>query len=212
MSWVAVAVVGGTVASGYLSSQAQKSAAKDASRAQIESSDAAIAEQRRQFDAIQELLAPYVQAGETALTSQMALIGLAGPEAQQQAIQQLEQSPQFEALTQQGENALLQNASATGGLRGGNTQQALAEYRPSVLSNLIQQQYQNLGGITSIGQASAVQQANIGQQTGVNVGNLLQQQGSARAGDYLARGQAQSNFYNSIPQAFTLGGVLGGKF
>lgn len=212
MSWVAVAVGGATIAGSYISSESQKSAAKDASKAQIESSDAAIAEQRRQFDAIQELLSPYVKAGETALTSQMALIGLAGPEAQQQAIQQLEQSPQFEALTRQGENAILQNASATGGLRGGNTQGALAEYRPSMLSNLIQQQYQNLGGITSTGQASAVQQANVGQNTSSNISNLLTAQGNAQANNYLAQGQASSNFASSIPAAFILGGRLGGKF
>ena len=111
MSGIATAVVGSAVIGGVVQSRAASKAAD----AQTQSSEAGIAEQRRQFDAIQELLAPYVQAGTSAITGQEALIGLAGPEAQAEAITALEQSPQFEAIVSQGEEALLQNAAATGG-------------------------------------------------------------------------------------------------
>ncbi len=56
-----------------------------------------------------------------------------GMEAQQGAISGLEGSPIFQALARQGEDAILQNASATGGLRGGNVQGALGQFRPAAL-------------------------------------------------------------------------------
>jgi hypothetical protein len=98
----------------------------------------------------------------------------------------------------EGENAILQNASATGGLRGGNTQLALSRFRPSVLSQLIQQQYERLGGLTSVGQASATGQAAAAQQTGANVSSLFQNQGTALANAALAKGNAQAQFIGGV--------------
>ena len=60
----ALAVGGATLASGAL----QSSAAKSAAKTQAGAAEAGIEEQRRQFDAIQELLKPYVQAGQGAIT------------------------------------------------------------------------------------------------------------------------------------------------
>ena len=201
MSWVAVAVVGATTIGGVISSNQQADAARSAAGAQTQAAQAGIAEQRRQFDFIQELLAPYIRTGETALTQQQALLGLGGEEAQQSAIEAIEESPEFQALTRTGEEAILQRASATGGLRGGNVQRALSEYRPQVLSGLINQQYQRLGGLTNLGQASAVGVGAAGQQTGTQISNLLAQQGAAQAGQALAQGQAQSQLTQSIAQA-----------
>jgi hypothetical protein len=130
---------------------------------------------------------------------------LAGATAQQKAIQGIAQGPQMQALVQQGENAILQNASATGGLRGGNTQAALAQFRPQMLSQLLQQQFQNLGGISGLGQASAAGQAAAAQQTGQSISGLLGQQGAAQAGNALAQGQAQANLYSGIGSAIGQG-------
>jgi hypothetical protein len=68
------AAVVGAGASVYSSSKASK-AAKSASNVQAESSDAAIAEQRRQFDAMRELLRPYIEAGNPELTKPFASVG-----------------------------------------------------------------------------------------------------------------------------------------
>lgn len=201
-----LAMAGATIYAGSKSASAAKSAAST----QAASAQAGIEEQRRQFDLTQKLLGPYAQAGEGALAAQQALIGLAGPEAQATAIRNIEMSPQFTSMIAQGENALLQNASATGGLRGGNTQAALAQFRPNLLSGLIQQQYENLGGLTTTGANAAAGVGSAGMQTGANVSNLLQQQGAARAGGQLAAGQS------FLPQAIASGlGVfsgLGGTF
>lgn len=201
MAWVAVAVVGGSVVSGMLASDAQQSAASTAAGAQTAASEAGIAEQRRQFDAIQKLLAPYVSSGETAIGAQKNLIGLGGAGEQQKAIEGLQNSPQFQMLQQQGENALLQNASATGGLRGGNLQAALAQFRPQILSQLIESQYGKLGALSGLGQASAAGQAAAAQQTGSDIAALLGQQGAAQAGSALASGQAQAQAWGSVGQS-----------
>lgn len=202
-----LALLGGSIASGLISSGAQRSAATTAAEAQTEAAQLGIDEQRRQFDAVTELLKPYVEAGESAIGGQMALAGLQGPEAQQAAITALEQGPQYEALVRQGEEALLQSAAATGGLRGGNVQGALAQFRPQMLSNLIEAQYSRLGGLTNVGQASAARQAAAGQVTSGNISNLLQQQGAATAGAALARGQATANMFGDI--AGTIGTIAG---
>lgn len=203
MSGIATAVVAGTVATGYLSSRAQSRAADTAAAAEIQGTTMAVEEQRRQFDKVQELLKPFIESGVGALGGQQALIGLKGDEAQAAAIEDLKASPEFAAMVGEGENAILQNASATGGLRGGNTQLALSRFRPSVLSQLINQQFERLSGITSLGQASATGQAAAAQQTGANVSSLFQNQGTALANAALAKGNSQAQFLSGV------GGTVG---
>lgn len=201
--WVAGAAIGGAV----LTSQSQKKAAKTAAGAQQQSTDAAIAESQRQFDEFQRVLKPYVQAGEGGLGGLMDIIGLGGEGAQSAAIENIQQSPQFEAIMRQGEEAILQNASATGGLRGGNTQAALARFRPQVLSDLIQQQYSRLAGVAQLGQASAAGTGSAALQTGQNVGNLLVEQGQAMGSAALARGNANANLWGNIAGAVGYAGA-----
>lgn len=185
-----------------------KQAAKGAERAaatQAAMSEQSIAEQRRQFDKLVELMSPYVTAGTGAMAGQQALIGLQGGEAQRQAIEGLAQSPEMQALIQQGENAMLQQASATGGLRGGNVQAALAQFRPQVLSALINQQYGRLGGLSQMGQASAAGQASAGMGMASNVGELLGQKGAALAGGQMAKAGVARQAFGDI---LAIGGTI----
>lgn len=226
-------VVGGTT---LLSNKAQSDAAESAANAQSASSAAGIAEQRRQFEALQKILEPYVkagtgaidglspyaQAGAPALQQQQAIAGLLGPTAQAQAIRQMESSPLFQAQMRQGENAMLQNASATGGLRGGNIQGALAQFRPQMLSAEIDKQYSRLGGLTALGQmtqqnlaqlgqASAAGSASAGMQSAGNIAGLLAQQGAAQAGGILGQSAAFSNTLSAIPQGLAMWGGMTGR-
>jgi hypothetical protein len=50
---------------------------------------------------------------------------------------QIMAGPEYQAMIREGENAMLQNASATGGLRGGDTQNALANFRQNTLAQMI---------------------------------------------------------------------------
>jgi hypothetical protein len=132
------------------------------------------------------------------MAEQQALIGLKGQEAEQAAITKQEQSPIFQALTQQGENAILQNAAATGGLRGGNVQVALSQFRPQVLNSLIEQQYNRLGGFTKLGQASAAGQAESGMASADSIANLLANQGAATAGGQIAKGNVVRQSFGDL--------------
>ena len=192
---------------------AQTAAAQSGIDAQLEATKLGIDEQRSQFDEIQKLLSPYVDAGQSSLIGQLDLLGVSGGGSQQQAIAGLEGSPQMQAMIQQGENAMRQNASATGGLRGGNTQAALAQFRPQVLSQLINQQYERLGGIASLGQNAAAGVGNAGMSTGANISGLLQasgtnqanllaQQGAAQAGNAIAQGNAMQSALGSLSNAY----------
>lgn len=205
MSGIATAVVAGSVITGVMASNAQEDAAATAAGAQTATSEASIAEQRRQFDVVQALLKPYVDAGSGAIGQQQALLGLSGADAQRDAISALEAGPQFQSMMKQGENAILQNASATGGLRGGNVQATLAQFRPQLLSQLIEQQFGKLGTISGLGQASAAGQAAAAQNTGNAISNALTQQGQAAAGAALASGQAQAQMWGNIGN--TIGSV-----
>jgi hypothetical protein len=103
-------------------------------------------------------------------------------------------------LQQQGENAILQNASATGGLRGGNIQGALAQFRPALLNQALEQQYSRLGGMTQLGQRSAAGVGAAGMETGTNISNLLGQQGAALAGGELGQAKAYGQILNMPAQ------------
>ena len=195
-----------------VSSYLQSRAARQASEAQQAMSQEAISEQRRQFDRVQELmqpyvgagyvgldrLAPYITAGERAFEQQAALSGLSGPEAQRAALEGISTSPGFQETVRQGEEAMLARASATGGLRGGNLQAALAQFRPQMLQQAIEQQYGRLGGLAgtglnltqnlvSGGQAAAGGVGAAGGAMASNVGNLLAQQGAAQAGGIIGQ-------------------------
>lgn len=200
---VGAAVVGSAIASRNSSkaagkaADAQSEASQYAADAQAAATEKGIAEQRRQFDKMVGILSPYVGAGNQALSQQKSLLGLNGAQMQKQALSAIQSSPYFQTVARQGETSILQNASATGGLRGGNTQAALGQFRPQLLNQLVQQQYQNLGGITSIGQNSAAQTGNAGMQSAGNIGNLYSNLGAGQAAAYNASGQAQA------------GGILG---
>jgi hypothetical protein len=186
-------VVGG---SQLIGSSMQASAAGDAAAIQSGAAQAGIEEQRRQFDALQSLLKPYTEAGLPALEQQQAFLGLRGPEAERAAIERISGGERFQELTRQGEEALLQRASATGGLRGGNVQAALAQFRPQVLNQLIEEQYGRLGGMTTLGQRSAAGVGAAGMESGTNVANLLAQQGAAQAGGEIGQAKAYGQLFN----------------
>lgn len=203
MSGIATAVIGSAVIGGIVSSNA----AGKAAGAQKDASEAGIAEQRYEFDKVQELLKPYSDAGEGAVGQQSDLLGLNGPEAQAKAIAGIQSSPEFSALTKQGEEGITQNASATGGLRGGNIQSALAQFRPQLLSQLIESRFGKLSSVAGVGQASAAGTAAAAQNTGNNISGLLAQAGQASAGAYMAQGQAVSNVAGSVGQLALLKGL-----
>lgn len=171
---------------------------------QAQAAEAGTAEQRAAREELRRLLTPYTEAGLPALEAQQAALGLRGPAAQAKYVAGQEASPIFQALARQGEEGILQQASATGGLRGGNVQGALAQFRPALLNQFLTQQYERLGGMTSLGQQSAAGVGTAGMQSASSIADLLGQAGAARAGAALGVGKAISSPFNLLS---TLGGM-----
>jgi hypothetical protein len=182
------------------------SAAKKASNIEAASLQAGVDETRAAREELRTLLQPYTEAGGPALQAQMAALGLAGPEAQQAYVTQQEQNPLFQSLARQQEEAILQGASATGGLRGGNVQGALAQFRPQLLNQFLEQQYTRLGGMTQLGQRSAAGVGASGMEAAGSIAELLGKRGEAQAGGALARGKMFSDILGEV------GGVAKGLF
>lgn len=186
---------------------AANEAAQAAAGVQADASLAGIDEQRRQFDATQANLQPFQDAGVGALTQQQALLGLSGQEAQQAAYTGLEESAGQRFLRDRQERALLRNASATGGLGGGNVQTALQQQAMGFAQQDIQNQFGRLGQLAGQGQQAVTTGGQLGGQTATNIANLQGAAGAARASGILAPAQNEAAFTN---QLFALGGQVAG--
>lgn len=198
MSWVAAAVGGAALVGGIGSAVIGSNAAGRASSAQERAAQLGVDEQRRQFDQLQTLLSPYAQAGTGAIQGYGDLLGSNGNTAQQSAIDAIKGSAAYTSARDTGTNAILANASATGGLRGGNVQASLGKFEPALLSSLINQKMQGYGGLISIGQNAAAGVGNAGLSTGRSISDLYGQAGAAQAGGYLADGRAAIGGINAI--------------
>jgi hypothetical protein len=186
-------LVGSLIGSGSAKRQSRKAEA-----ASIAGMEKGIAETRRQFDVTQGNFKPWLDAGTQALGAQGNLVGLNGNDAQQAAITSLRASPLYQSLFRNGEEALLQNASATGSMRGGNMQRGLADFGADTLSTVIQQQLASLGGIAGQGYNSAGALGQFGAQASSDVASLYGAQGAARAGGLLQRGAINMQNWKNI--------------
>jgi hypothetical protein len=200
-------------------SAAQQGMSREAIAAQMHAQQLAIAEQRRQFDALVKRSQPYMQAGQMGLNGMLNLAGLNGSQAQKKAVNGLQNGADFQESLQQGENAILGNAAATGGLRGGNTQAALGQFAPAMLQQAIDQQYARFGGLGQMGQNTAMsvgtQGMGMANQIGATLGGTANQIGTqygnigqAQAGQAIANGQAGANMWGGLAGA--AGSFFGG--
>jgi hypothetical protein len=178
--------------------------AKKAAREQTKALQMQINEQRQAYADAQGLLGQFSQAGQGGLQSYLALLGQSGPQAQQAAISGLQQTPGYQAQLQAGQRAILQNAAATGGLRGGNVQQGLAEFGSGLFGNYYQQQLDRLGMLQSQGLQTQSALANIRQGAAAQIGNTYANIGDAKAQGILAQQAAQQE-----QQSDMLGGLGG---
>ncbi|WP_394659890.1 hypothetical protein [uncultured Novosphingobium sp.] len=213
---------------GLFGGGAQKKAANQAMQAQTAALNRAIDIGNQQFQQTRSDYMPYTQAGTAAIGDLSALLGLgglselgatqAGRDRQAEAIAQLPQGPLYQSLYRNGEEALLQNAAATGGIRGGNTQRGLADFGSDVLANVYQNQLSNLSGVAGLGLGATGSVASFGANNANNAAGLTTQIGQAQANNYLARGrinaQGWQNAGSFLDSAISAGlpGAGGGGF
>ena len=188
--------------------KAQMAASRRAADANLQGTRESIASQEKMFGVSKELMDPFREAGLTGMEQMMALGGMSGPDAQRAAMQGIQDSPEFNMLMDQSRQGLLSGASATGGLRGGDTQRAMAELSPNLLMGLADRQYGRLTGLTNLGQASAAGQAGSADALGANLGRTHQMGGQLQAQAHTQYGQARAG--SSLGQAQAIGqGIKG---
>lgn len=178
---------------------------------EIQAAEAAkgVEEQRRQFDLTRQDNLPFLNAGQQALGGQLNLLGLNGSGAEQDAINAILASPMYQSLVGQGEEAIRANASATGGLRGGNIQRSLAGFRSDLLGQSILSRMTQLGSVASGGVQTAANLGQFGQANADSIANLFGQRGSALAGGTIARG---SSNLRGVQTAAQIGATAAGFF
>lgn len=126
-------------------------------------------------------------------------------------------SPFYQAAVQQGENSVLRNSAATGGLRSGTTSENLAQVNQNALLSAYNDQVGGLQGLAALpSNANTIAQyyAGIGSTLGqgqINYGNTLGQ-GQVTSAQTLAQGQisaadAIANSNNAAAQAMSQGQV-----
>lgn len=192
----------------------QKKAIKQATKAQVQMTEKAIAEQARQFDTTRTDFMPWLEAGKGGLRDLGDLVGINGGTKQATAIEALKASPFYQSLFRSGEEAVLQNASATGGIRGGNTQRGLADFGADTLMATIERQLASLGGLAGMGMGATESVANFGQNKANAISGLYKDQGNAIASGALARGGVNAQMWQNAGGILDsiAGAFLGGGF
>lgn len=214
--------------SGLFGGGAQKKASRKAMEAQVAAYNRGIDLQQQQYDTTRSDYMPYTTAGGNAVTALDDLMraamggGYGTPptratpemvEAQEALEAKLTSSPLYQTLYRGGEEAVLQNASATGGLRGGNTSRGLADFGSDVLARVYDDQFQKLGALAGLGIGATGSVASAGLANANAATQLYGQIGDARANNYLTRGGINAanfrnigSFADSIASSFMPGG------
>lgn len=115
-------------------------------------------------------------------------------------------------MINQGTEGVLQNASATGGLRGGNTQTALADFRANAFNQVLQNQIANLGGAVGVGSGATGAVANFGAHTADQISSGYTSIGNSQFNSILGKQQAYNNMSDQIASiiANAMSGGMGG--
>ena len=235
MSWIAVAIVGGSVVSGMLGADAATSAADTQAGAARD----ATAAQRAMFDKTEANVAPWLEAGQSSLKDLMAGIQPGGQFDQTPyapfTMDKFHSDPGYQFQLQEGQNALENKWSKTGGPNSNNMkgliqfsqglantdyQQALNNYITQFqLGNQTkQQEFANIAGISAGGLGAALQEGQIGTNVGQSIGSNIIGAGNASAAGMVGAANAwtgaASNGYNQYLQqqylqALNPGGGLG---
>lgn len=191
MSWGLVAVGGATLLGGVVASQGARSAASSQANAAQQGIDS----QERMFQQGLDLQEPYREAGYGALTG---LQSLTTPGGRAQSLEDYYSGAEYQAIAEQQEGQVLRNASATGRLRSGGSEAALASIGPQLGQNYLSDQYNQLTGLANLGMGAASQGAMSANNLGTNIANLQGQAGQAQAGNQLAQANILSNSIGTL--------------
>ena len=211
MSFIASAAAisaGGSILGGLFGS----SAAKKASKAQLQAAREAMALQERMFNQQVALQEPFRQAGLTTQAELLRQFGLGGDAASQGygnmlrdfSAEDFQADPGYAFRLQEGLKGMDRQAAARGGLISGGALKAAQRYGQEMGSQEYQNAYnrynQNRGtrynmltGQQAVGQGAANTQGQAAGNYGQQAGETLMNMGNARASGYMGQANAFSN-------------------
>jgi hypothetical protein len=193
-------IVGGALSIG--SALLGSSSSKKASKAQSKAAEAAIAEQRRQFDLSRGDLAPWREAGGQAIGQGFSML---------QPGYDHTTSPGYQFRLDEGLRGVENSAAARGLLQSGGTLKGIERYAEGMAASDFNDHFNRMMSVASGGQQAATSGAQLGQQSAQNIGNLLTQQGNAKASGYMGQANAWSQGMGNLAQIFSgMGGNTGG--
>lgn len=177
-----------SVLSGIIGGNSMKKASQKAMQAQVDAANRGIDIQAKQYETTRNDYMPYTQAGVKAIEGYGNLLGTNGTDAQATAVQGLEASPFFQQNLSDANENLLQTASATGGVRGGNTAGAIGELSPQLLQKYYDMAMSGFGNLAQLGFGATGSVANAGATNANAATDLNGQIGKFRAGNFLTKG------------------------
>lgn len=200
---------------GILGGGKAKKASRQAQQSEIDALNRAIDIQNQQFNITRDDFSPFLASGRNAIGSLADLIGVNGNDAQAAGLVNVQNSPLFQSRIRNSEEALLANASATGGLRGGNIQDALYDNRGDAFATTLEEQMARLAGLAGFGQNAANSVGQFGANRANQVGQFNIGIGDAQSNGILTRGGINAQNFNNIGSFLGQAGSLigsGGNF
>lgn len=206
------AIIGGVIAgagaigAAAISSNAQKKASQQATKAAQTATDQNIALQRDIYGQNKGVLSPYVGVGTQATGALNALLYGNDNGASMRA---LEASPGYQFRVNQGMNALNTGWAARGLLNSGAAQKAAITFGQNIGSEEYNNRFNQLAQQQGVGLSAGNALAGVGTTFANNVGNQNNALASVIANSALARGQANANVWGTAAGAL---GQIGGSF
>lgn len=223
MSLIGVGVAGATLIGGGLAAAGgiagaaiSSGATNNAAQTQSQAAQQANALQQSEFNTEQANEQPWLQAGQTALSE------MQNPSFQQPfTAADFQEDPGYQFQLQQGQQALQRSAAAQGGLMGGGTMKALANYSQGMANSDYQQAYSNymnnqntafnrLASIAGTGQTATAGVNQAGQTAAGNIGANTMGAANATGAASIAGANAWSGALGSTGNSIN-NGLLNGQ-
>lgn len=187
--------------------------------------------EQTQFNTTTKNEQPFLQAGQNSLMQLLQGLGVTPGQSNSNVANgslvapfnpaNLDQTPGYQFTLNQGLQGILDSASATGGVGGGNTLKAITNYGQGLASTTYQQQLQNymaqqqqqfgeLQNVAGSGQNAAANLGAIGAQTAGQIGSNTIGAGNAAAAGTVGATNAITNGASNIGSNYLLAQLLQG--
>ena len=206
MSYALIGAAAISAGSAIFSGSQSKKAAKKQRRALLEAQRMDLEHQEKMWHRAQELLAPFRDLGLRGGDEIRAALGYDGAEAQEAFVSRVMSSPMFDHMNEVGEEAILANAAATGGLRGGDVQQALAQQRTGNLAGLAERRIDQAMSLADLGSRAAGGGASLAPHFNEGGGRYTASAGAATAAGITGAAGAYAGGLNDIASTLAVFG------